>query len=394
MLLGNAFEGLGKRSMASKTRLLIVGETYEPGWKAGGPVQSLRNLVHLVRDSSQVYVFTRNHDHLDEKPFDGIPSNVWIEREGVMLYYVDDEALSYATLRQVYSDVAPDTLYLASVMSGITRRLLAMRRTRAIRPARIVVAPQGEMSKAARSNKPFRKWIYLRLADFSRVFSPVTWHASAPHEADDIRTAIRHTSRIYTIPDVAKQPLESSPVASKEPGTVTFVSVARISPIKNVLWLVRLFEKVDGEISLRLVGPHEPNYWREVAEAIDLLPPNVTVEYLGPVHPSRVSELLIGSDFFILPTLGEAFGHAIYESLRVGRPVLISNRTPWSQAGLSGAGWVMDPTDSTAWATAIAACVSMNSDSYLQMSRNALYLAQEWYASQDYEERYRELLGL
>jgi glycosyltransferase involved in cell wall biosynthesis len=33
-------------------------------------------------------------------------------------------------------------------------------------------------------------------------------------------------------------------------------------------------------------------------------------------------------DYFVLPTLGENFGHAIVESLSLGLPVIISNKTP------------------------------------------------------------------
>jgi glycosyltransferase involved in cell wall biosynthesis len=41
----------------------------------------------------------------------------------------------------------------------------------------------------------------------------------------------------------------------------------------------------------------------------------------------------------VLPTLGENFGHAIFESLAAGRPVLISDQTPWRNLKQDFAGW-------------------------------------------------------
>ena len=35
-------------------------------------------------------------------------------------------------------------------------------------------------------------------------------------------------------------------------------------------------------------------------------------------------------NLFVLPTLGENFGHVIIEALTLGIPVLLSDRTPWT----------------------------------------------------------------
>ena len=43
--------------------------------------------------------------------------------------------------------------------------------------------------------------------------------------------------------------------------------------------------------------------------------------------------------FFILPTLGENFGHVFIEALAAGCPLIISNRTPWLELEKKGIGW-------------------------------------------------------
>ena len=42
---------------------------------------------------------------------------------------------------------------------------------------------------------------------------------------------------------------------------------------------------------------------------------------------------------FFFPTLGENYGHVIYEALDSGCPVLISDQTPWRGLSEVGAGW-------------------------------------------------------
>jgi hypothetical protein len=43
-----------------------------------------------------------------------------------------------------------------------------------------------------------------------------------------------------------------------------------------------------------------------------------------------------------LPTQGENFGHSIFESFMIGRPILISNKTPWLDLNEKNAGWDVD----------------------------------------------------
>ena len=45
------------------------------------------------------------------------------------------------------------------------------------------------------------------------------------------------------------------------------------------------------------------------------------------------------SHLFFLPTKSENYGHTIFESLSVGTPVLISNKTPWRDLSYYNAGW-------------------------------------------------------
>jgi glycosyltransferase involved in cell wall biosynthesis len=69
------------------------------------------------------------------------------------------------------------------------------------------------------------------------------------------------------------------------------------------------------------------------------LPKGVTVQFAGALQEAEIRELLIRADAMILPTQGENFGHAIFESLGVGTPVIVSDRTIWRGLQQQQAGW-------------------------------------------------------
>jgi glycosyltransferase involved in cell wall biosynthesis len=50
----------------------------------------------------------------------------------------------------------------------------------------------------------------------------------------------------------------------------------------------------------------------------------------GELPPAKVEQMLSGYQVFILPSKSENFGHAIYEALSAGTPVITSHNTPWN----------------------------------------------------------------
>jgi glycosyltransferase involved in cell wall biosynthesis len=69
------------------------------------------------------------------------------------------------------------------------------------------------------------------------------------------------------------------------------------------------------------------------------LPANCAVRYLGPKRNDELMPILQQHHLFALPTTGENFGHSIFEAFLAGRPVLISDQTPWLRLADRKAGW-------------------------------------------------------
>jgi glycosyltransferase involved in cell wall biosynthesis len=67
----------------------------------------------------------------------------------------------------------------------------------------------------------------------------------------------------------------------------------------------------------------------------------VQVKYRGELAPSEVRATFSNYDAFILPTLGENFGHVIAESLSASCPVVCSDKTTWTRVLERGGGAIV-----------------------------------------------------
>ena len=60
---------------------------------------------------------------------------------------------------------------------------------------------------------------------------------------------------------------------------------------------------------------------------------------MGIINNDHIDEIYPNYDLLFFPTLGESFGHVIFESLSFGTPVLCTETTPWNRLSDYNAGW-------------------------------------------------------
>jgi glycosyltransferase involved in cell wall biosynthesis len=82
-------------------------------------------------------------------------------------------------------------------------------------------------------------------------------------------------------------------------------------------------------------------YWDLCNKAINELPPNIQVVYHGAIPPDEVTSALEKIQLFILPSKSENFGHAIFEALSAGKPVITTNTTPFIDLNHKKAGYTL-----------------------------------------------------
>jgi glycosyltransferase involved in cell wall biosynthesis len=309
---------------------------YLPGFRSGGPVRSVSNLVRALDGEYDFHIVCLNRDHGETVPYSDVIPGRWTLLGKARVYYATDCEAGFALCRRMMREIQPDMVYLNSLLDrefSIKPLFAAGRRTP------VLLAPRGELSPGALGLKAKRKRLFLELVQASRYYARVNWHASSAAEEERIREVFAPpANRIFLASNLPKVPQGSVPrMQAKQPGMLKIVLAARISPMKNTLAAIRMAGQLEGEVELDLWGPLENReYWAACQQQMLLCRPNVKVRYRGEVAHEQLHALLHGYDAMLLPTLGENFGHSIIEALSAGLPVVISDRTPWR--GLMDAG--------------------------------------------------------
>jgi glycosyltransferase involved in cell wall biosynthesis len=284
--------------------------------------------------------------------------------------------VSMRTIRHCMQAVQPQLIYLNSFFSPLTRRTLTLRRLGLIPNAKVVLAPRGEFSRGALELKRLRKLAWIETALRLGIYDHILWKASSSYEAVDIQRGLGAIRRLQgrahcTIaPDIAlARQNDGKALRTKARGGARFVFLSRIAPMKNLRFLLEALRRVPSPAVLDICGPiDDPAYWSECQWLMQST--RHAIRYCGVVAPDRVLSTLSQYHFFVLPTLGENFGHAIVEAWAAGCPVIISDKTQWRQLKEKGLGFDV-PLDPNRWAELLQRCMDMDEDTYLHMAAAA-----------------------
>jgi glycosyltransferase involved in cell wall biosynthesis len=95
-------------------------------------------------------------------------------------------------------------------------------------------------------------------------------------------------------------------------------------------------------------------------------------------------------DYFVLPTKGENFGHAIFEAMAVGCPVLISDQTPWTNLEQKNAGFDL-PLEIDLFTKCIQHFIEMNYAEWKAYQQGALGFADAYMEKLDVKKQFNAL---
>jgi len=172
----------------NRKKVLIFVHSYIPGYKSGGPVRTIANMVEHLGDEFSFNVITRDRDFKDTKPYVSIIANKWNKFGKARILYCSPSKISLPTMRHIICDTPHDLLYLNSFFSPIfTIQPMLLRRLGLINRKPIVIAPRGQFSPGALKIKSFKKHFYLAMAKVFRLYRGVIWQASSKYEEADIR---------------------------------------------------------------------------------------------------------------------------------------------------------------------------------------------------------------
>ncbi|MFQ5685030.1 MAG: glycosyltransferase family 4 protein [Candidatus Scalindua sp.] len=377
-------------------RVLIFIENYLPGYRSGGPVRAISNIVEQLGDDILFKIVTRDRDCNDNVVYSDIIVNSWQQVGKAKVLYLSPQHLSLSKIRTLMLETEYDAVYLNSFFSryfSIRQQLLSMLHMIPKKP--FIIAPRGELSSGALSLNVFRKSIYISLAKIVGLCRHVNWHASSIFEVSDIMKCFGKEVRVKIVADLPT-PVhfaeDSLKYREKVVGRLKILFLSRITRMKNLSGALALLNGLNGDVEFNVYGPmRDTNYWKECERIISCLPRNIKVKYCGELSYKLVNSVMRDSDILFLPTLGENYGHVIIESLCSGCPVLISNRTPWRELKKKGVGWDLPLEEPEQFKLVLQQCIDMDTQSYRELSQGAYEYGLKCCQDENLPRKYREL---
>jgi len=329
-----------------KPRVLTLVGYYLPGFKSGGPIRTISNMVEHLGDELDFYIITADRDFQDHGPYPDVPIDRWVPVGKAHVFYASPGNRSLFRLARIIRDRPHDVMYVNSFFHpSFTLAPLLARRLGLISTSPTVIAPRGELSGGAWMKSRWKKRPFVALARAIGLYRNLTWQASSPYEAEDIRRVMRRLAKHVAVVPNLPAPVDVSAVktwrSKRTPGGgIRVCFIGRIVPWKNLDFALRVLALATGPVEFNIYG-YNPDaaYWDQCERLMGQLPAHVTARFHGPLAHEHVGEMLARQDLLLFPTKGENFGHVIYEALSAGLPVLISDKTPWRDLEAAGVGW-------------------------------------------------------
>lgn len=334
-----------------KPTILTTIRYYLPGYKSGGPVRTLSNMVERLGDEFGFRIVTSDRDALERQAYSDVEVDKWNRIGKAQVFYASLVWQQLGRLAVLLRETPHDLLYLNSFFNPtFTLQPLLLRHLRLVPRKPVVIAPRGEFSPGHLDLHRWKYVPYTKVVKALGVYRELVWQASSNLERGDIRRemgSVAATIRIApNLIDSLSEPVNYSSVRNNVGSPLKVLFLSRISRKKNLDYALGLLRNVSCEVVFDIYGViDDRKYWEECRSIIQDLPENVSVEYKGEVPHSEVPFVFAASDLFLFPTRGENFGHVIHEALAAGVPVLLSDTTPWQDVEDAGVGWVRSLSD-------------------------------------------------
>ena len=382
--------------MNSRPRILTFGQYFRPAFRAGGAARSISNIVDHLGDEFEFWVVCRDRDLGDSSPYD-LETNCWTHLDSHHVHYTTLNMAVLGRFTKIMRSKDWDAVYVNSYASPVFSFLARLlHRFGWAGNAPLIVAPRGEFARSALSISPLRKRLMLLSGRILGMHKRPLFQASCEHERQDIMRVIGPSlDRIKVAPDML--PIETLEVPEgkrrrKEQGSLMLSFIARISPIKNLEFLLRAVRACRAKVSLDIYGPiGDENYWIKCQRIIAEMPPNISISEHGAIPREDVPTALVRSNAFVMTTLSENFGHSIFEALDAGVPVLISDQTLWRDLETDKAGFDLALDDPTAFTEVIERWAAMGEAEFDEWRAGARRRASHWVQHSDVKGANRQL---
>ncbi|MBC7589243.1 MAG: glycosyltransferase [Chitinophagaceae bacterium] len=387
-------------TVINKKVVAVLYEYFYPGYKAGGPIQSLMNMILTLQDRFEFKIITTAYDLNETIPYNDVMIDKWNDVQlspdalPMKVWYASSLKISIGQMRNILHQASADIVFINGLYTQWVNYALLLKKFGLLGKSKLIISPRGMLQQGALNVKPTKKKIFLNVFKVAGLFKNVTWHATTTDEKLDIQQIISTSARIIIAANVPKKPVSTISFPQKNVKELRLVYLSLITEKKNLLQLIQVLHTCKYNISLDIYGPvKEENYWQLCKQKMANLPSNININYKGDVKPFMVQATLQQYHALALLTHGENFGHALYESLSAARPVITSNFTPWNNLEANHAGWNCSLDGDERIALVLQQIAEMDNTSYAAFCTGAWQLANNYYNNSDFINSYSKLFA-
>ena len=333
-------------------RICLVSSSFYPATFYGGPISATWDLSKkLAEKGHKIYVSTTNANGDKKLP---VECNNFLEKENnVFVKYYNEQIInkfSVSFLFGIWSDIKKsDIVYIQYLFhySVLFSLLFSV-----IQKKKIIVCPRGSFSVFTLNNKlPFVKLLWLNFF-IKPMVNKIVWQASSYLEERDIlykfpnayvkiiNDGIDYESFQNSISVSSIQLLDKFTGITFKDVSNIFLSMGRLHKIKGFDVLIdafNLFLKKDKYAKLIIAGG-DNGVGKQLKNQIKKLNLDSSIFLIGAVNFEDKKLLLNNCDYFTLASEFESFGIVIAEALSCGKPLVISNKTPWKDIQINNCG--------------------------------------------------------
>jgi glycosyltransferase involved in cell wall biosynthesis len=337
-------------------RVCLVSSSFYPATFYGGPISATWDLSKkLAEKGNEIYVSTTNANGTKKL---NVECDKYLKKEqNVFVKYYNEQLLnkfSFAFLYGIWSDIKKSDVVYIQYLFHYT--VLAALFCSVIQRKKIIICPRGSFSGFTLNNRlTFIKSLWLNFL-IKPIVGKIIWQASSYLEEKDILNKFPNADVKIVNDGIDYESFQNSDLVIKTEllfkftGTnhdnisEIFFSMGRLHKIKGFNVLIDafyLFLKENKNAKLMIAGGDD-GVGIGLQNQIDRLNLEDSVFLIGAINFRDKKLLLNNCDYFTLASEFESFGIVIAEALSCGKPVVVSNKTPWKDIEINNCGIFTD----------------------------------------------------
>ncbi len=366
------------------TSIFISIPWFTPAYKAGGPIQSIANMVFHLQEKYRFYIFTADTD-FDGTELIDIERDIWTDyNSNTKVFYATDGDRSNELCRQIES-LKPDILYIVGMYNwqfNLVPLFFAAHENK-------ILSVRGMLHPGALGQKSFKKKVFLKLFKMLGKHKAISFHATDENEKQFIENAFGPQVKIKTAANYPRK--MQAVVKEKSAGVLKILTIALISPMKNHWLILKALSKMKQPVQYGIFGPvKDYEYWQQCLALIKELPEHIKIVIEKEVPPSTIPELLQQYDVAVYPSESENYGHSIIEALASGLPLITSKHVPWKELETNKAGFNVELNED-AILSAMQFFETMSNEEYKEWGSRAVGYATEAVDLEAVDDQYQNL---